>query len=198
MSSTVRASRWLQRLGSSIVSWLTGVSLVLASACAGSEDADRTHGGRASSTDTQSTRLSPRVVSPIDPGPFTENPCRLVPEDKLASFGHVKSPQPDVNSNAAKKLLGPGCTWLAASTGEPTIGIRIHTLQAQHADTAFEGLEGIYQAKKSGKIDHLQPLLLPGRPEYPAVVYGQASDINAGTCTVSVGLADDLTFSVQT
>src|SRR5690606_26028319 len=43
-----------------------------------------------------------------------------------------------------------------------------------------------------------QPLLLPGRPEYPAVVYGQASDINAGTCTVSVGLADDLTFSVQT
>src|SRR5690606_39705950 len=85
MSSTVRASRWLQRLGSSIVSWLTGVSLVLASACAGSEDADRTHGGRASSTDTQSTRLSPRVVSPIDPGPFTENPCRLVPEDKLAS-----------------------------------------------------------------------------------------------------------------
>lgn len=188
----MRASRKLLTLAAALV------CLLAAASCAGDEPQVHSAQEPSDGTGNSSSRLSPRVEAPIDPTPFVANPCQLVPESKLAALGRVNPPEPDVDSNAAKKLLGPGCTWLAADTGEPTIGIRIHTLQVEHAEEGFEGLEGIYQAKQSGKIDHLQPLQLAGHPDYPAVVYGQAAEINAGTCAVSVGIADDLTYSVQT
>lgn len=139
----------------------------------------------------------PKVAKPIDPGPFLSNPCTLVPDSALSQLGQFDPPEPDVDSDEAKNLLGPGCGWLSKDIGGPSVGIRIGIPRRDQAQDGFKGMESVYKSKESGDIDHLQPVQLAGHPEYPAAINGMSADIAEGDCGIDVGIADDLTFSAS-
>lgn len=140
---------------------------------------------------------APKVTTPIDPSPFVADPCKLVPTTALAELGRFDPGEPDVDSDEAKNLLGPGCGWLSADIGGPSVSLRIGLPRRDAAQEGFKGMESIYRAKESGDIDHLQPLQIPDHPDYPAAVNGLAADIAAGKCGIDVGMADDLTYAVN-
>ena len=177
---------------------LPAILAVLASC--GEDDGPRASGSipaPPSNSAAPSTVEYPKVQTPLDPSPYLDNPCQLVPMSVLNSIAEFREGKPDTDSAAAKKLTGPRCTWLPKDLDGATVGITIGTVRRDTADEGFKGIEVEYRSKESGDIDHLQPLAIPGHPGNPAVISGQASRINNGSCPVTVGLADDLTFTVR-
>lgn len=138
----------------------------------------------------------PKVQTPLDPSSYLKDPCRLVPPNVLNSIAEVGEGEPDVDSTAAEKLTGPRCTWISKDASGADVTLAIDTVRRDKADDGFKGIAAEYRSKESGDIDHLQPLAIPGHPGNPAVIAGQASKINNGSCPVTVGLTDDLTFTV--
>lgn len=179
----------------------TAANAVLLSLIALASCSDKTDGDPQSSTPNAGPSTSvpgvPRVANPIDPGPFLANPCRLVPDGEISQLGEFDPPEPDVDSDEAKNLLGPGCGWLSKEVGGASLSVRIGIPHREHADDGFKGLAAVYKAKEAGEIDHLQPVQLAGHLEYPAVIHGRSADISAGKCGIDVGIADDLTYSVN-
>lgn len=177
---------------------LLATSTVLASCSEG--DGPQTSGSASATPSSSAGPTSieyPRVQTPLDPSPYLDNPCQLVPMRVLNSIAEFREGDPDTDSAAAKKMTGPRCTWLPRDLDGPTVGITIGTVRRATADEGYKGLEIEYRSKESGDIDHLQPLAIPGHPGNPAVISGQAVRINNGSCPVTVGLADDLTFTAR-
>jgi hypothetical protein len=135
----------------------------------------------------------PKVASPLNVEPYVDRPCDLVDKATVAEIGDMDSPQPDVDSDMAKRLTGPTCQW-DATNGNLDIRVSIQTVHSQYAAPGLKGIAGIYGGKQNGLVDYLEPAEVPGHPGYPAVFAGQNSDKEFGGCPLYVGVADDMVF----
>lgn len=135
----------------------------------------------------------PQVQNPLDVSRFLSNPCRLVGPRIISDIGDFDPGEPDVDSDHAKNLLGPGCGWDSKDRTQD-ISLRIDTVHKAHAGKGLKGIDGVYASKEDGMMDYLQPIEFAGHPGYPAAIAGSQEDIAAGDCTVYVGIANDLVY----
>lgn len=134
----------------------------------------------------------PKVTNPLDADPFLGNPCDLVDKGVLAEVGDMKGGEPDVDSQMAKELTGPGCKWFSRDLG-PSVSLVIETV---HRDNGTGGIKGVYDGKDAGLIARLEPVEVPGHPGYPAAITADERELSSGKCPLNVGIADDLLFVV--
>lgn len=133
----------------------------------------------------------PKVANPLDAEPFLTNPCDLVAKSVVSEVGGTGAGKPDVNSDMAKQLGGPGCDW-ETEGGYFTINIR--TVHRDQAAPHLKGIGSIYAAKNDPDLIEFRELEIPGHAGYPAVIARNQDDVDDGSCPVRVGIADDLTF----
>jgi hypothetical protein len=165
------------------------------SVLAGCSDPLEEEGAQPSSTSPQGGGQKngvPQVDNPLDATPFLRDPCSLVDNRTLAEFGTFGQGEPDVDSNHAKKLIGPSCTWYADDEFGVSAEVVIDTPHQKYADPELRGLGGVYSSKESGMIDYLQQVEIAGHPGYPAVIAGDKEELSGGRCVVYVGIANDL------
>lgn len=135
----------------------------------------------------------PQVENPLNAEPFLDRPCDLVDRAVLSGIGDFKAGKPDVNSEAAKKLIGPSCNWHSRGSGLD-VGLAISTV---HRDTGTGGIEGVYAGKEAGLIDRLKPVEIPGNSGYPAAFAGDNYDFERGRCPLTVGITNELAFTAS-
>lgn len=157
------------------------LSLALTSACS------ETKAGNpiASSSSAAATPTVPAVKLPLDPAAFVDKPCDLVPQQLLSQLGYT-----DPTPTAADSPFGPGCGWIDVSGSNPknfSAGLQI--LKGKRNG----GLSSIYQTRDGGGYAFADPTEVSG---YPAAFADTQDRRTQGKCSVYVGIADDLTFSV--
>ncbi|MPY97802.1 MAG: DUF3558 domain-containing protein [Actinophytocola sp.] len=135
----------------------------------------------------------PQVEVPLNANPFLKRPCDLVEDSVLSELGDFQVPNEDVNSDAAKKLIGPRCNWHAKNHG-PDVGLAINTV---HRDNGTGGIKGVYDGKEAGLIDRLEPVKIPGNSGYPAAFAGGDDEFSRGRCPLAVGITNELSFTVS-
>lgn len=135
----------------------------------------------------------PKVTNPLSTGSFLGNPCQLVDDSIFAQIGEFGPGKPDVDSDAAKNLIGPSCTWESADYSR-AIDVVISTVHQKQAEQGFKGLDGVYASHEDGK--YLEPVVVQGYPGNPAAFAGENAKRDRGECSLYVGIADDLVFRV--
>lgn len=134
---------------------------------------------------------APKVAAPMDPAPFLSRPCDLLSKSKLAAMGYTKPGKPDVDSDVAKDLTGPSCSWFGDGAD---FSLSIHTVNQRNGNG---GLGPIYSGKSNGLYGYLDPVSVPGHSDYPAVSADANDERTEGDCPVFVGIRDDLVFVVH-
>lgn len=135
----------------------------------------------------------PKVTNPLDPAPFLSDPCTLVDASVVSEVGNFGPGKPDVDSDAAKNLIGPSCSWESDDYSR-AIDVVISTVHQKHAKQGFKGLDGVYASHEDGK--YLEPVVVQGYPGNPAAFAGENGKRDRGECSFYVGIADDLVFRV--
>lgn len=133
----------------------------------------------------------PKVAQPLDASKYVTNPCGLVPQDLMASLQYTKPGEYHPQGNSPTNMAGPSCAW---NRGEG-VGADI-ILGTGNRDRGGGGLAGTYDAYRHRE----RVLFLERAPDvegYPAIYYGPNDERSMGTCIMAVGIADDLSFSVQ-
>lgn len=133
------------------------------------------------------------VQKPLDAESYLNRPCDLVGSQTVAEFGGLKA-MPDVNSDRAKNLTGPLCTWDSDDSDAPQFHVAIQVPTNEEAPEESKGIRGFYQGHEDGLTDYLEPVEIPGHPGYPAVFAGSDLDKEVGNCSLFVGITDTLTF----
>lgn len=138
----------------------------------------------ATSPDSPSTgsggAAAPQVSDPLDASKFIANPCSSVTASQLASISFTNYDS-NRNVSAGNQL----CTWGEAAGDGDSFGV---TWMASPGT----GLSLDYSEKSS--LGYFQPTMVGN---YPAV-YDDFADLRArGTCTLSTGISNQLTFIVK-
>ncbi|MFB9303170.1 DUF3558 domain-containing protein [Kibdelosporangium philippinense] len=168
-----------------------GVVTAVASGCTntqpGTPSATADATGQTSSETTPSSTNdygAPRVTSPLDGTPFLTKPCAVLTVTQLQPLNVPASGKPDTDSPLARSS-GPGCTWSNVDTGT---GIGFGFLSGNK-----NGLSDTYRGRDRFK-GYFEPTNVEG---YPAV-FNDPSDFRAkGSCNITVGISDTLTFRVS-
>ncbi|GLY37183.1 hypothetical protein Amsp01_032070 [Amycolatopsis sp. NBRC 101858] len=171
------------------------VSAGLAVACTS------TTGGAASPAPSTSASTSapasdpdvPKVTQqPLDAGKYASDTCGVLPADLLASLKYTDAGKYQAAGDTPLTAAGPSCAWKISGEG---IGLQV-ILGTGNREHGTGGLAGTYAAYRDGKfvrfLEHA-----PDIEGYPAVYADIQDERPMGTCTLVVGIADDLSFSVQ-
>lgn len=122
---------------------------------------------------------APKVNDPLDTSRYEKDPCRSLTSAQAQSLNLP----PTGTFNEA--TLTVGCTWFNTQTrGEVNIDFIVDDPR---------GLSPEYQANRSGKWEFFEEL--PTIEGYPAVARAGIDSRDDGTCTVVVGVADDMAFA---
>lgn len=128
---------------------------------------------------------APKVSQPLPRSVLDGDPCRAaLPQAELGRYWRVPTgaPKEDITSTRTDApYLGPMCTWDQHSTGgrvTVTYVLDTHT-----------GLSAVYENVQMNAKTWQE---LPAMRGLPAVAYA----VDAQTCHVAVGLADDLSIDV--
>jgi hypothetical protein len=122
---------------------------------------------------------APKVNDPLDTSRYEKDPCLSLTSAQAQSLNLP----PTGTFNEA--TLTVGCTWLNTQTrGEVNIDFIVDDPR---------GLSPEYQANRSGKWEFFEEL--PTIEGYPAVARAGIDSRDDGTCTVVVGVADDMAFA---
>lgn len=126
----------------------------------------------------------PRVNAPLDPTPYLDDPCSLVPGDEPAQLGYEKP------KKRSSEVSGPSCSWPAKTKG----GTLLVSIQTENTKRGAGGMQGIYDAYHVRHwFSYYEPTEVSG---YPAA-YSDGGDMREhGETALRVGITDDLTFSV--
>lgn len=144
-----------------------------------------------SSSGSGSSSEVPSVANPLDISPFLENPCELVPRSAVSDLGYAEPGEPlTAEDSSAAALSGPGCVW---GEQDSIRGIQLG-IQTGNRKNGVGGLQGLYDAYQSGQYVYWEPTTVAG---YPAAFLDAVDLRDRGTCSLSVGIADDLSFSVS-
>ncbi len=145
--------------------------------------------GDSSSQAPQGSRYP--VESPLDVSPFLDDPCSLVSPGLLDSLGFSSGEgrEKTVDNDDVAALAGPYCGWLGEDEGNLTVGI-----QSGNTQRGTGGLEGIRALHEQGRFKFWEEASISG---YPSAYYGLNDYRAQGDCSIVVGVAEDMTFSVS-
>ncbi|SEO78495.1 DUF3558 domain-containing protein [Amycolatopsis saalfeldensis] len=163
------------------------LAALCASACSG------TTGGTAEPGPSSSAPADPnvpKVPAPLDVSAYTAKPCETVPSSVLSSLDYTAPGQAHTGS-AGDTAAGPYCAWIAGAAG---LSVQVGLLTGNR-DRGIGGLAGLYAGKASGQVGFLAPA--PDVAGYPAVYTDLRDRRASGDCSLDVGIADDLVFSVS-
>lgn len=135
----------------------------------------------------------PKVTQPpLDAGKYAADTCAVLPQDLLASLKYTDPGKYQAKGNTPFTAAGPSCSWTLKGEG---IGLQV-ILGTGNRDNGAGGLAGTYAAYREKKfVRFLEPA--PAVEGYPAVFADVQDERPMGTCGMVVGVADDLSFSVQ-
>lgn len=119
---------------------------------------------------------APKIVTPLEPGPYLQDPCRLVTEAQAKQLG---VPWP---GKKRQGVVAPACDWVNLDTGAH-IGLQFETATKRGLSKAYE-LRGSY--------DYF--IEIPSIEGVPAVAFGNRLDKQAGDCQLWVGVTDEVVF----
>lgn len=124
---------------------------------------------------------APAVANPITNTATVEtDPCSAIPTAEIEAIGgKVK------NSRLDDMTMGNACTWIF-DEGAGTLNAGLVTGNKQ-------GLSTLYAQNAQGGLTSFNPVSpVDG---YPAVIYGNGGE-GEGTCTLAVGVRNDLVYTV--
>lgn len=126
---------------------------------------------------------APRVAAPLDATPFLTKPCTVLTPPQLQVLD-LPAGTSDTDSSLAKSS-GPGCFW-TNSDSRSTVGFGFMTGNKN-------GLSDTYRGRDRFR-GYFTPTDVDG---YPAV-FNDVGDYRAdGTCGMTTGISDTLTFIVS-
>jgi hypothetical protein len=185
----------VDRVGARLVAGLVAIVVMAAAGCSteqnGTPTAQPTTGASApdSEESTESSEPSeddtygaPRVDSPVDATRFLSQPCAVLSQAQLAEFSVSRQGIP-TTTGAVAENAGPFCTWHADPELGSTIGVGFVTGN-EH------GLSDTYRGRD--QFEHFEPTTVDG---YPAVFANSPDLRSSGTCGITVGISDALTFN---
>lgn len=127
---------------------------------------------------------APRVANALDASKFLTEPCAVLSQTQLATFGVSRPGKPDTDSEIAKRV-GPDCVWHADPEVNSTIGVGFLTGNKH-------GLSDTYRGRD--RFDYFDETSVDG---YPAVFADGIDGRASGVCNITVGISDTLTFSAS-
>lgn len=125
----------------------------------------------------------PSVADPLDASRYVADPCAVLTQAQLTSYGMRPTGRP--NSGTSAENAGPRCLWLGAGRS-PNVTVGWLTPNVN-------GLADIYSIQEDGTWDYFEETEVE---EYPAVFNYFADDPQHGNCVMTVGVSDGLTYSV--
>ncbi|MFD2495112.1 DUF3558 domain-containing protein [Amycolatopsis jiangsuensis] len=155
-------------------------TVVLGAGCSGTPAATPTSSPPSPTSETLPHSGAPKVEHPLPASVLSGDPCQgaLTPEQLKQIFGTVPNGTPDATAG-----LGPNCDWQADA------GVSVGYVTQDH-----QGLSAVYRNSKPQTSVWRELPLIQG---FPAVGYiDKAGAASGDICTVSVGVADDLSFDV--
>jgi hypothetical protein len=122
---------------------------------------------------------APKVQHPFDASHFEQNPCELLSPENTSELKVGPTGEP------ADTNFGKGCSWRNSETGGGvTIGF---------TTTDKRGLSGAYRENKNGDFLYFEPI--DDIEGHPAVAYSTQKAKPTASCSVAVGITDQLSFS---
>ena len=135
-------------------------------------------------SDEQDRYGAPRVANPLNPDSFVANPCTALTDAQLAEFG-LSGPGTSRTEGPVADQAGTGCSW-GGKPGE-------HTAISLSFMTGNEnGLADVYRVRE--RDAYFEETTVNG---YPAVFRALSDRRDRGTCSISVGVTDNLYFFVR-
>lgn len=108
----------------------------------------------------------------------------MISAEQIQSLG-MKPPEPERKDTST----GVGCYWEFDFDTASSFGASLGTTGGR------QGLSNVYKLKEMGESGHFEEL--PDIEGLPAVIAGPEDQTAEGTCSVAVGLRDDLIFGVD-
>jgi hypothetical protein len=124
---------------------------------------------------------APRVSGPLDASRFLSQPCDVLTQGQMKTFG-ISKPGVPTTTGATAENAGPFCTWTADSEVNSTVGVGFLTGNKH-------GLSDIYRGRSRFKL--FEETMVEG---YPAVFNDIVDGRDRGACNITVGISDPLTF----
>lgn len=124
---------------------------------------------------------APTVANPLGAEKYLQNPCGLMTTAQTAELGGMTAPEEDLRG-----VAGPQCKWRDPSE-------KINNLTIAFLVAGAGGLSGAYAAHEQGGTAYFEPTEISG---YPAVYIDQIDARKQGTCSLTVGIRDDLAMSI--
>lgn len=157
--------------------------------CTATEAGVATPGTITGSTSTTSTSEPtpdvPRVSDPLDASRYIADPCAVLTQAQLTSYGVSRTGRPDTTSASAEHS-GPSCLWF----GQEVDNAIAVTWQTGNKN----GLADTYSLQEDfATWEYFEATEVDG---YPAVFNNLAGDAEHGNCGLVVGISDTLTFYV--
>jgi hypothetical protein len=140
------------------------------------------NGPSSAPTDTNGGSLSaPQVEHPLNADKFIANPCLSLDDSQVQSF-KINGP------GQVDKRIAPGCLWRAGGDSSVSISVTFMTV-------VKNGLSNLYNQNAAGwyKNGYFEATEISG---YPAVLNDSSDRRPAGSCTLAVGITDQLFFNV--
>lgn len=157
-------------------------ALGLLTACSGGGNTgggDTPPSSAAASSTAGGSGSGPKVPAPLNTQDLLgDNPCKVLTNAEATDFGLVAP---------GEKATGqvPGCDWRSADEGQNSIGLRVSPSQTPH------GISDIYDQK--ARQAYFQPVTVDG---YPGVYADTQDGRPSGTCTLWLGVTDQLAVAV--
>ncbi|GAA4534395.1 DUF3558 domain-containing protein [Amycolatopsis samaneae] len=133
---------------------------------------------------------APKVSQPLSAASYEADPCKTVPSSLLSSLRYTNPGKVQPHDDSPEGKAGPGCGWMVGAEG---LSLQV-TLETGNRDIGMGGIAGQYTAQRSGQLGFIAPA--PDVDGYPAVYADLKDRRAAGDCSLVVGIADDLVFSV--
>lgn len=173
----------MKRLSLPIAVGIT-VGMALLAACTGG---NKTPG---SATPVPSTEAglpnsgAPKVDNPLPENVLDGSPCdtALTKEQLTGFLGETSAPKEKT------EVLGPSCDWASESGSGAGILVGYETKTGQGLSLTYKNVK----PKASRWVDDLEPV-----QGYPAVGYVEVGTSDNRTCVITVGVTDDLAYSVS-
>lgn len=132
---------------------------------------------------------APKVPKSLDPSAYLADPCTILPQQTLNQLGYTDPGTPNTASGTSV-TGGPSCDWIMPDSSK-----NIHIgIQRSQSGQDNGGVAKILSLNGS-LFSFAEPTEVSG---YPAVYADTQDDRPRGTCSLWVGIEDDLTFDAVT
>jgi hypothetical protein len=127
------------------------------------------------------TPAAPTVENPLDASAYLDNPCTVLNAAQLANLGVVRPGIPETEGPIAEHI-GPQCIWHAAPEVNSSIDVGFITGDDH-------GLGALYAARETQEYFEETTV-----QDYPAVFHSGVDLRVNGSCNISVGISNTLSF----